>query len=68
MDILNKYITNNCALYNADTVEAIKAIPDESVHFEIYSPPFASLYTYSTSDRDLGNSKDDKQFFEHLAN
>jgi len=66
MDILNKYITNNCALYNADTVEAIKAIPDESVHFEIYSPPFASLYTYSNSDRDLGNSKTDAQFFEHF--
>lgn len=66
MDILNEYITNNCALYNADTVEAIKAIPDESVHFEIYSPPFASLYTYSNSDRDLGNSKTDAQFFEHF--
>ena len=66
MDILNKYITNNCALYNADTVEAIKAIPDESVHFEIYSPPFASLYTYSNSDRDLGNSKTDEQFFKHF--
>lgn len=66
MDILNEYITKNCALYNADTVEAIKMIPDESVHFEIYSPPFASLYTYSNSDRDLGNSKTDEQFFTHF--
>lgn len=66
MDILNEYVSNNCALYNADTVEAIKAIPDESVHFEIYSPPFASLYTYSNSDRDLGNSKTDEQFFTHF--
>lgn len=66
MDILNEYISKNCALYNADTVEAIKMIPDESVHFEIYSPPFASLYTYSNSDRDLGNSKTDEQFFTHF--
>jgi DNA modification methylase len=41
-------------------------LPAESVHFEIYSPPFSSLYTYSNSDRDLGNSKSDKQFFEHF--
>lgn len=66
MDILNEYVSNNCALYNADTVEAIKMLPDESVHFEIYSPPFASLYTYSNSDRDLGNSKSDEQFFTHF--
>lgn len=66
MDILNEYISKNCALYNADTVEAIKMIPDESVHFEIYSPPFASLYTYSNSGRDLGNSKTDEQFFAHF--
>ncbi len=66
MDILNEYITKNCAIYNADTVEAIKMIPDESVHFEIYSPPFASLYTYSNSDRDLGNSKTDEEFFTHF--
>jgi len=66
MDCVNKYIGNGCALYNGDSVELIKAFPDESMHFEIYSPPFLSLYTYSNSDRDLGNSKTDEQFFEHF--
>jgi DNA modification methylase len=66
MDCVNKYIGNGCALYNGDSVELIKAFPDESMHFEIYSPPFSSLYTYSNSDRDLGNSKTDEQFFEHF--
>jgi len=41
-------------------------IPSDSVHFEIYSPPFASLYTYSNSERDLGNSKDKHEFYEHF--
>lgn len=66
MDCVNKYIGNGCALYNGDSIELIKAFPDESMHFEIYSPPFSSLYTCSNSDRDLGNSKTDEQFFEHF--
>lgn len=66
MDCLNQYYGENFALYNGDTTELIKNFPDDSMHFEIYSPPFSSLYTYSNSDRDLGNSKDDAQFFEHF--
>lgn len=66
MDCLNQYYGENFALYNGDTTELIENFPDDSMHFEIYSPPFSSLYTYSNSDRDLGNSKDDAQFFEHF--
>ena len=66
MDCVNKYIGNGCALYNGDSIELIKAFPDESMHFEIYSPPFSSLYTYSNSDRDLGNSRNDEEFFQHF--
>lgn len=66
MDILNQVIGNGYQLICGDTCEIINAIPDESVHCEIYSPPFSSLYTYSNSDRDLGNSKNDEQFFEHF--
>ena len=66
MDCLSQYYGENFALYNGDTTELIKNFPDDSMHFEIYSPPFSSLYTYSNSDRDLGNSKDDAQFFEHF--
>lgn len=67
MEVLNQYITDSCAIYNADTIEAIKAIPDESVGLEVYSPPFSSLYTYSNSNRDLGNCKDDNEFFKHFS-
>ena len=66
MKVLDQYIGNGYQLINGDTCEVIRAIPDESVHFEVYSPPFSSLYTYSNSDRDLGNSKNDEQFFEHF--
>lgn len=64
--ILNQYIDDYCALYNADSVEAIKMFDENSIDEIIYSPPFSSLYTYSNSDRDLGNSKSDAEFFEHF--
>lgn len=66
MDVLNQHITERYALYNGDTTEIIGGIPDNSVGLEIYSPPFSSLYTYSNSDRDLGNSRNDEEFFTHF--
>ena len=48
-----------------DCVEGVAALEQESVHYSIYSPPFASLYTYSNSDRDMGNCKDESEFYEH---
>ena len=65
--ILNQYTDEYAALYNADTTEAIKMFDSDSVDMEIYSPPFSSLYTYSNSDRDLGNCKDDDEFFLHFS-
>ena len=64
--INDQYNTERYTLINADTTEAIKLIPDESVGFSVFSPPFSSLYTYSNSDRDLGNSRDDDEFFTHF--
>lgn len=49
----------------ADCVEVAQELPSDSLHYSIYSPPFASLYTYSNSDRDMGNCKDDGTFMEH---
>jgi DNA modification methylase/superfamily II DNA or RNA helicase len=49
-----------------DSCEKIKDVEDNSVGFIIYSPPFSQLYCYSNSERDLGNSKNDKEFFEHF--
>jgi len=49
-----------------DSVEKIKSIKDNSIDFMIYSPPFSDLYTYSNSDRDMGNSKNDQEFYKHF--
>lgn len=50
-----------------DCVERIQEIEDESIGFSVFSPPFASLYTYSNSSRDMGNSKTDGEFAEHFG-
>ena len=67
MDVLDQYSTDRYTLINGDTTEIIKGIPDNSIGMSIYSPPFSSLYTYSNSDRDLGNSRNDEEFFTHFA-
>lgn len=67
MQILDQYTTDRYTLINGDTTEVITSIPDNSIGFSVYSPPFSSLYTYSNSDRDLGNSKNDEEFFEHFS-
>lgn len=66
MNVKDSRVTEKYALYNGDSCEVLKEIPSGSVHYEIYSPPFASLYTYSNSDRDLGNCRSDEEFFEHF--
>ena len=66
MNILDQAIEKQYAVYNGDSCEAVKEIPDDSIHYTLFSPPFASLYTYSNSDRDMGNSKGDAEFFEHF--
>ena len=66
MNVLDQEITDRFSLYNGDSVEVLKEIPDNSIHYSIFSPPFASLYTYSNSDRDMGNSKTDDEFYEHF--
>lgn len=53
--------------YLGDSVDTIKCIADGSVDYTIYSPPFASLYTYSAADRDMGNAKDHGEFFQHFG-
>lgn len=58
MNVLNQLIDSaqRWAMYQGDCVETLRGIPDNSIHYSIFSPPFASLYTYSNSDRDMGNS------------
>lgn len=66
MKCIDNCITDRFALYNGDSCEILTEIPDDSVHYEIFSPPFASLYTYSNSERDLGNCRSDDEFLEHF--
>lgn len=67
MNVLNQQFGKNFAIYNGDCVEVVKGIPDHSVGFSIFSPPFASLYTYSNSARDMGNCKTDAEFMENFS-
>lgn len=62
--VINQVINDDMSIYHADTVEVARGLPDESVGFSVFSPPFESLYTYSNSDRDMGNSKDSNEFWQ----
>ena len=66
MNVINQEIHANWAIYHGDSVEVLKGIPDQSIGYSIFSPPFASLYTYSNSPHDMGNVRDDGEFFEHF--
>lgn len=48
-----------------DCVDVVSEMPENSLHFCVYSPPFSSLYTYSNSDRDMGNCTSDDEFYTH---
>ena len=66
MEILDQRIEESWSMYHGDSCEVTKGIPDNSIHYTLFSPPFSSLYTYSNSDRDMGNSRDDEQFYNHF--
>ena len=63
MEVSNQYQSEHCNIRLGDCVQLIRDVPDESVGFSIFSPPFAELYTYSDKLEDMGNSKDYKEFF-----
>ena len=63
---MNSFITDKMALYNGDSSELIKQIPDRSVDLQIFSPPFANLYIYSDDLADMGNCADSEEFFEQF--
>ncbi len=65
--VINQNSGKNWHLYNADCIEVVSALPAESVHYTIYSPPFASLYTYSASSRDMGNCSNTEEFLDHFS-
>ena len=66
INVISQIVTDRYALYNGDSCEVLKGIPDNSIHYSIFSPPFASLYTYSNSERDLGNCRTTSEFYEQF--
>lgn len=63
--ILDQVITDKYAIYNGDCMEVMPMLPEGCIDLSIYSPPFAGLYQYSSSERDLSNSKDYDEFMLH---
>ena len=66
VNVLDQHISDRFAAYHGDSCEVLRGLPDDSIHFSIYSPPFADLFTYSASERDLGNSHGDREFLFHF--
>ena len=66
-NVLDQSITGKYAMYHGDCVEVMRGLPTDSVDYSIFSPPFSSLYTYSNSPRDIGNVRNDEEFFAHFA-
>lgn len=64
MNVKDQIITNSYAIYNSDCMEVLPTLPDESIDLSIYSPPFAGLYNYSSSERDFSNCENKEQFLE----
>lgn len=62
---MDAVIEKDYALYNDDCIEVMRQLPNQSVHFSIYSPPFAGLYHYSSSPRDLSNNPNYETFMQH---
>lgn len=67
IEALNYAEGKDWAIWNGDCIEVMRQLPDASMGYSVFSPPFASLYTYSNSDRDLGNCKDGDDFLHHYG-
>jgi hypothetical protein len=64
--ILNQEHSTNWSLYNADCVELMSEMEDESIDYSIFSPPFAALYTFSDDPQDMSNCKSENEFYEQF--
>ena len=67
MNVLNQAIGENFVAYHGDSGEVLQGLPEPSIDLSVYSPPFADLFVYSNSERDLGNSRNWQEFFGHYA-
>jgi hypothetical protein len=65
--VADQVVTPHYALYQGDCCEVLPTLPAGSVHLSVYSPPFGGLYHYSSSERDLSNTRDYDEFFTHYG-
>lgn len=63
---LNEASGDGWHAWNGDCVSVMDALPSETVDMSVFSPPYLSLYSYSNSDRDMGNSATDEEFYQHF--
>jgi hypothetical protein len=54
---IEQVITDDYAIYQGDACELIRAVPTDSIHFGVHSPPFEGLYKFSNSERDISNNE-----------
>lgn len=66
-EVIDQKITDQYALYNGDCMEVMTTFPDASIHLSLYSPPFAGLYQYTSSERDLSNCRSYDEFMQHYG-
>lgn len=66
MNVVDQANGDDWAYYCGDSAEVLKGMPANSIDLSVYSPPFSSLFTYSASERDLGNCRTDAEFFNHF--
>lgn len=62
--IKEQIITENYTIVNADCMDVISALPDNSIDLSVYSPPFAGLYNYSSHEKDFSNCESKEQFLD----
>lgn len=67
MNCIDQSAGSDWALYHGDCIDVVSGLPDTSIDYSIFSPPFSSLYTYSNSPRDMGNCRTDEEFFLHFG-
>jgi len=62
--VKDQLVTNDFAIYNSDCMYVLPTLEDESIDMAVYSPPFAGLYNYSSSENDFSNCESKEQFLE----
>lgn len=64
MKVIDQLHMDNYSLYNGDCMEVLPELKDKSIDLSIYSPPFAGLYNYSSSEKDFSNCETKEQFLQ----